>query len=68
MIYLQYHAGYEAAVLNAVDDYYGLVHSVSSETIRETAMTFVPNIENYTLIFSNLIAITMKSSVITEIM
>ena len=58
--------GYEAAVLNAVDDYYGLVHSVSSETIRETAMTFVPNIENYTLIFSNLIAITMKSSVITE--
>jgi len=58
--------GYEAAVLNAVDDYYALVHGVASETIKETAMTFVPNIENYTLIFSNLIAITMKSSVITE--
>ena len=58
--------GYEAAVLNAVDDYYGLVHSIASESIRETAMTFVPNIENYTIIFANLIAITMKAKTITE--
>ena len=58
--------GYEAAVLNAVDDYYGLVHGIASESIRETAMTFVPNIENYTIIFANLIAITMKAKVITE--
>jgi hypothetical protein len=58
--------GYHAAILNAVDDYYGLVHSIASETIRETAMTFVPNIENYTAIFANLIAVAMKAKVITE--
>ena len=58
--------GYHAALLNATDDYYSLIHSIASETIRETAVSFIPNVENYTMIFANLIAITMRSSQITE--
>ena len=58
--------GYHAALLNATDDYYALIHSIASETIRETAVSFIPNVENYTMIFANLIAITMRSSQITE--
>jgi hypothetical protein len=57
--------GYHAAILNAVDDYYALVKGVSDQNIRETAMSFIPNVENYTVIFGNLIAATMGSSVIT---
>jgi len=56
---------YHAALLSAVDDYYDLVASVNNENIRETALSFLPNVENYTIIFSNLIAATMRSSVIT---
>lgn len=58
--------GYHAALLNATDDYYGLVTGIASENVRETALSFVPNIENYTVIFSNLIAVVMRSPVITE--
>ena len=53
--------GYHAALLNAVDDYYGLIHGIASETIRETAVSFIPNVENYTMIFASLIATTMRS-------
>lgn len=56
---------YHAALLNAVDDYYELIKSIQNENIRETAMTFIPNVENYTIIFANIIAATMKTSVIT---
>ena len=56
---------YHPALLNAVDDYYSLVHSIKDENIRQTAIGFIPNIENYTMIFGNLIAATMRSSVIT---
>lgn len=56
---------YHAALLSAVDDYYALVKGVSDSNIRETATSFLPNVENYTMIFSNLIAATMRSSVIT---
>ena len=58
--------GYHAALLNAVDDYYGLIHGIASETIRETAVSFIPNVENYTMIFASLIATTMRSDTITE--
>lgn len=58
--------GYYAAVFNANDDYYSLVHSITNENVRETAMSFIPNIENYTFIFSNLIAVIMRSEVVTE--
>jgi len=51
--------------LNAVDDYYDLIKGIQNENIRETAMTFIPNVENYTIIFANIIAATMKTSVIT---
>ena len=43
---------YHVALLSAVDDYYSLVHSIQ-------------DIENYTMIFGNLIAATMRSQVIT---
>ena len=56
---------YHAALLSATDDYYDLIASIKNENIRETALSFLPNVENYTLIFSNLIAATMRSSVIT---
>lgn len=59
-------SGYHPAILNAVDDYYGLVNNIASENVRETALSFLPNIENYTMIFSNLIAVLMRSSQITE--
>lgn len=59
-------AGYHPAILNAVDDYYGLVTNIASESVRETALSFLPNIENYTIIFSNLIAVLMRSPQITE--
>ena len=56
---------YHAALLSAVDDYYELIGSVQNETVRETALSFIPNVENYTIIFANLIAATMRSKVIT---
>jgi len=58
--------GYHPAILNAVDDYYGLVKNIASEQVRETALSFLPNIENYTMIFSNLIAVLMRDTQITE--
>mgnify|MGYP003651095291 CR=1 FL=1 len=58
--------GYHAALLNATDDYYGLVTGIASENVRETALSFVPNVENYTIIFANLIAVVMRTPVITE--
>ena len=57
---------YHAALLSAVDDYYDLVGSVQNELVRETALSFIPNVENYTVILSNLIAATMRSNVITS--
>ena len=54
------------ALLNAVDDYYALVRQVRNDNIRETAMSFLPNVENYTLIFTNLIAATMGSTKLTS--
>ena len=51
---------YHAALLNAVDDYYSLIKGINNDIIRETAMSFIPNVENYTVIFSNIIAATMK--------
>jgi len=56
---------YHAALLNAVDDYYELVKGISNDDIRDTATSFLPNVENYTIIMSNHIATVMKSSVIT---
>jgi hypothetical protein len=56
---------YHAALLNAVDDYYELIKGIQNENIRETAMTFIPNVENYTIIFANIIAATMRKKVIT---
>lgn len=56
---------YHAALLSAVDDYYALIATVQNETVRETALSFIPNVENYTVIFANLIAATMRSTVIT---
>ena len=56
---------YHPALLSAVDDYYELIQSVQNETVRETALSFIPNVENYTVIFANLIAATMRSKVIT---
>tara|TARA_R110000744_G_C19369344_1_gene562316 strand:+ start:5821 stop:7275 length:1455 start_codon:yes stop_codon:yes gene_type:complete len=56
---------YHAALLSAVDDYYALIKGIQDVTIRETAMSFLPNVENYTMIFSNLIAATMRTSVIS---
>jgi len=56
---------YHAALLNADDNYYALIKSVANDDIRETAMSFLPNTENYTIILSNLIAASMKSTVIT---
>tara|TARA_R100001230_G_C5686706_1_gene196446 strand:- start:1648 stop:3174 length:1527 start_codon:yes stop_codon:yes gene_type:complete len=58
--------GYHAAILNATDDYYQLAQGITSEDVRETALSFIPNIENYTLIFTNLIAVIMRSPVLTE--
>lgn len=58
--------GYNAAVLNATDDYYQLALNISSDDVRETALSFIPNVENYTLIFTNLIATIMRSPVLTE--
>lgn len=57
---------YHAALLNAADEYYDLISSIQSERIKETAMSFMPNVENYTMIFANLIAATMRSSVVTS--
>ena len=56
---------YHAALLNALDDYYELVRGVADNNLRETAISFLPNVENYTCIMANLIAATMKSTVIT---
>jgi len=56
---------YHAALLSAVDDYYALIATIQNETIRETALSFIPNVENYTVLFANLIAATMRSSIIT---
>ena len=56
---------YHAALLNAVDEYYSLIRGINNDLIRETALSFIPNVENYTIIFANLIAATMKSKVIT---
>ena len=42
---------YHAALLSAVDDYYDLVKTVSDGNVRETAISFLPNVENYTIIF-----------------
>jgi len=56
---------YHAALLNAVDDYYGLIRGITNEQIRETATSFIPNVENYTIMFSNIIAVSMRSKVIT---
>ena len=49
-----------------MDDYYGLVNNIASEAVRETALSFLPNIENYTMIFANLIAVLMREDQITE--
>lgn len=57
---------YHAALLNAVDEYYDLINTIQNERIKETAMSFMPNVENYTMIFANLIAATMRSSVVTS--
>jgi hypothetical protein len=57
---------FHAALLNAVDDYYALVKQVRNDSIRETAMSFLPNVENYTLIFTTLIAATMGSAKLTS--
>jgi len=62
----QVSANFYPALLNAVDDYYALVRQVRNENIRETAMSFLPNVENYTLIFTNLIAATMGSTKLTS--
>lgn len=56
---------YHPALLSAVDDYYELIAQVQNETVRETALSFIPNVENYTIIFANLIAATMRSKIIT---
>lgn len=56
---------YHAALFNALDDYYGLVKGVADDNIRETAISFLPNVENYTCIMANIIAATMQSTVIT---
>tara|TARA_B100000902_G_scaffold390907_2_gene440660 strand:+ start:1758 stop:3212 length:1455 start_codon:yes stop_codon:yes gene_type:complete len=56
---------YHVALLSAVDDYYSLIHSIKDPNIKQTAIGFLPNVENYTMIFGNLIAATMRSSVIT---
>jgi len=56
---------YHAALFNALDDYYGLVRGVADDNIRETAISFLPNVENYTCIMANIIAATMQSTVIT---
>tara|TARA_R100000152_G_C6772133_1_gene198890 strand:- start:325 stop:1773 length:1449 start_codon:yes stop_codon:yes gene_type:complete len=56
---------YHAALLNALDDYYGLIKSIADDDIKETAISFLPNVENYTCIMANLIATTMRSTVIT---
>tara|TARA_Y100001937_G_scaffold23658_1_gene33712 strand:+ start:3938 stop:5392 length:1455 start_codon:yes stop_codon:yes gene_type:complete len=57
---------YHVALLSAVDDYYSLVYGIQDDNIRETAIGFLPNIENYTMIFGNLIAATMRSTVVTS--
>ena len=59
-------AGYHPALFNALDDYYSLVNGIANEHVKETALSFLPNIENYTLIFSNLIATIRRESIITE--
>jgi hypothetical protein len=62
----QVSSNFYPALLNAVDDYYALVRQVRNDNIRETAMSFLPNVENYTLIFTNLIAATMGSTKLTS--
>jgi hypothetical protein len=56
---------YHAALLNAVDDYYGLIKDITNPHIKDTALSFMPNVENYTMIFASLIAATMRERVIT---
>lgn len=56
---------YHAALLNATADYYELVNQIHDANVRETATSFIPNIENYTMTFSNIIATIMGSAVIT---
>jgi len=57
--------GYHAALLNATADYYDLVNAIANPSIKETATSFIPNIENYTITFSNIIATMMGSKIIT---
>ena len=56
---------YHAALLNACDDYYTLIRGVKNENVRETAMSFLPNVENYTMIFANIICAFNRTNVIT---
>ena len=56
---------YHAALLNATTDYYELVNQIHDVNVRETATSYIPNIENYTITFGNIIATIMGSSVIT---
>lgn len=56
---------YHAALFNAVDDYYSLVKGIKNENVRETAMSFLPNVENYTMIFANIICAFNRSMTIT---
>tara|TARA_R100001440_G_scaffold35191_1_gene54159 strand:+ start:19620 stop:21071 length:1452 start_codon:yes stop_codon:yes gene_type:complete len=56
---------YHAALLNATTDYYELVNQIHDANVRETATSFIPNLENYTMTFGNIIATLMSSSVIT---
>ena len=57
--------GYHAALFNASADYYDLVNSIANPNIKETATSFIPNIENYTMTFANIIATIMGSRIIT---
>ena len=57
--------GYHAALLNATSDYYELVNQIANPNIKETATSFIPNIENYTITFSNIICTIMGQSIIT---
>jgi hypothetical protein len=56
---------YHAALLNATSDYYEIVNQIRDVNVRETATSFIPNLENYTITFSNIIATIMGSKVIT---
>ena len=57
--------GYHAALLNATADYYELVNSIHNPNVKETATSFIPNLENYTMTFTNIIATMLGSEVLT---